>query len=81
MYIQENEHTPYDALLYLIGECNYGGRVTDYWDRRTLNTLLRFYVNQKIVSKKNFNLCKEDRQYIMPTVYGYKDFVFFIEVS
>ncbi|XP_073998898.1 dynein heavy chain at 62B isoform X2 [Rhodnius prolixus] len=79
MYIQENEHTPYDALLYLIGECNYGGRVTDYWDRRTLNTLLRFYVNQKIVSKKNFNLCKEDRQYIMPTVYGYKDFVFFIE--
>lgn len=34
------DKVPFEALLYLTGNCNYGGRVTEETDRRLLNTLL-----------------------------------------
>lgn len=48
--------TPYEALKYVIGECNYGGRVTDDKDRRALSNILEIFLNESVVNPKyNFS--------------------------
>jgi hypothetical protein len=47
---------PFDALRYVTGECNYGGRVTDDKDRRLLNTLLEVAYCPEVVDKPGHRL-------------------------
>merc|ERR1719379_3269543 len=41
---------PWDTLLFVIGHINYGGRVTDDWDRRCLLAMLDKYVTPDILN-------------------------------
>jgi len=41
--MQEGDEIPWDALTYVIGQINYGGRVTDDWDKRCLMAILSNY--------------------------------------
>ncbi|XP_072845881.2 dynein axonemal heavy chain 1 isoform X3 [Pogona vitticeps] len=44
MFLDEYEDIPYKVLKYTAGEINYGGRVTDDWDRRCIMNILEdFY--------------------------------------
>ncbi|KAJ3012302.1 Dynein heavy chain 7, axonemal [Thoreauomyces humboldtii] len=51
-FLSEYDSVPYDALSYLTGQCNYGGRVTDDKDRRCLMTLLDLVYNPSIQKDK-----------------------------
>eukprot|EP01116_Phalansterium_solitarium_P008654 TRINITY_DN225_c0_g1_i6.p1 TRINITY_DN225_c0_g1~~TRINITY_DN225_c0_g1_i6.p1 ORF type:complete len:4288 (+),score=2116.54 TRINITY_DN225_c0_g1_i6:207-13070(+) len=43
---------PWTALNYLGAEINYGGRVTDRWDKRTLSSTLLDFYNKRILHSK-----------------------------
>ena len=49
LFIDNYEETQWKALNYLMGQCNYGGRVTDDHDRKTLVMLLRDYICPSIL--------------------------------
>lgn len=49
IFVDENpDKVPLPALRYLVGECNYGGRVTEELDRRTLMVLMSDYFSEEI---------------------------------
>lgn len=41
----------------MVAEANYGGRVTDIHDRRTINTILMDFYNEAVVNQENHRLC------------------------
>lgn len=72
----EAQETPWDALRYMTGQINYGGRVTDDWDRiLLLNILKKYYTTDILEEGYKFS---ESGKYYAPNfteLSQYKDFI------
>ncbi len=50
MFLMEYAEIPYKVLKYTAGHINYGGRVTDDWDRRCIMNILEDFYNPIVVN-------------------------------
>uniref|UniRef100_A0A286Y084 Dynein axonemal heavy chain 3 n=1 Tax=Cavia porcellus TaxID=10141 RepID=A0A286Y084_CAVPO len=76
MFLNDYKEVPFDALTYLTGECNYGGRVTDDKDRRLLLSLLStFYCKE--IEQDHYYLAPGETYYI-PLYGSYQSYIDYI---
>ncbi|XP_019696725.1 dynein heavy chain 7, axonemal [Harpegnathos saltator] len=73
--IANYEEVPFDAIIYLTGECNYGGRVTDDRDRRCLNTILKDFYNLDVIDNPSYSFADVGYEYTVPKRHTYEDYV------
>lgn len=80
LFINEYNHVPFEAVSYLTGECNYGGRVTDDWDRRLLLTMLDDFYNPDIIENPRYTFSPSGNYYAPPKG-TYEEYIEFIKVK
>lgn len=64
LFLNEYEETPWGALKYLIAGVNYGGHVTDDWDRRLLMTYINSFFVDDAINVQKFRLSSLTTYYI-----------------
>jgi dynein heavy chain len=48
-FLDTMDTIPWDALVFVTGHINYGGRVTDDWDRRCLMSILAKFIRREVL--------------------------------
>lgn len=64
-------------MLYMTGHINYGGRVTDDWDRVCLLAILKNYYSVESLDTKH--MLSENEHYYIPQASTLQDFRNYIE--
>jgi len=77
LYLDAYEETPWESIKYLIAEANYGGRVTDDWDRRLMLSYINHYICPEALSQANYKLSSLPTYYIPDDggLQSYKDHI------
>ncbi|KAH0539600.1 hypothetical protein KQX54_006018 [Cotesia glomerata] len=71
-FLNTNDCVPFEALKYVICNCNYGGKIFDPVDKRYLITVFDDFCNNDVVNLSNYSFFEE---YIVPNRCEYGDFV------
>ncbi|XP_067861511.1 dynein axonemal heavy chain 3-like [Heptranchias perlo] len=78
IFLNEYSQVPLEALIYLTGECNYGGRVTDDHDRRLLLSLLENFYCQSVI-KDDGHKFSPSGIYFSPQKSSYESYLEYIK--
>ncbi|XP_030590036.1 dynein heavy chain 12, axonemal [Archocentrus centrarchus] len=78
LFVNEYDEVPLEAITYLTGECNYGGRVTDDWDRRLLMTILADFYNKDVIETFRHPFSPSVK-YCAPHISSYESYILFIK--
>ncbi|VEN36858.1 unnamed protein product [Callosobruchus maculatus] len=78
MFLVEYDDIPFKVLTYTAGHINYGGRVTDDWDRRCLMNLLADYYKVEVVNT-NYVFDKKGYYYQLPLDTMFLDYIEYIK--
>jgi len=80
MFTKNFEDMPWDALTYVSGHVNYGGRVTDDNDRKSLMCILaRYYTSDGCVVDDADYKFSESGTYFSPPVGSYDDLMTYLK--
>mmetsp|Transcript_7627 Transcript_7627/g.14387 ORF Transcript_7627/g.14387 Transcript_7627/m.14387 type:complete len:3920 (+) Transcript_7627:928-12687(+) len=76
LFLEDKSGIPWEAIRFVTGEINYGGRVTDEWDRRCLMDILKVYMEEKVL-EPHYNFSESGRYYIPPdlNLQAFKEYV------
>lgn len=77
-YMNDSARTPYAVLKYLIGECNYGGHVTDENDQRLLQAVMEDFVNGS-VAENPMHQFGPTEAFILPRRLEHREIVRYID--
>ncbi|KAL2745195.1 dynein axonemal heavy chain 1-like [Vespula maculifrons] len=77
MFLMEYTIIPFKVLIYTAGHINYGGRITDDWDRRCVLTILEDYYKVEVVATY-FRFDNNGIYYQLPAVSTFNDYIEYI---
>ncbi|XP_043269180.1 dynein axonemal heavy chain 1-like [Venturia canescens] len=78
MFLMEYTTVPFKVLIYTAGHINYGGRITDDWDRRTVLTILRDFYKADVANAK-YKFDSEGFYHQLPGTSTFQEYISYIK--